>query len=98
MSRRRMWGWVVVVITVATVGVGCGNASTNSVRSEGGSTTTKPTKSNDASSYVGLTKTAATIEADAAGHPWRIGREDGQAFPARLQPGPHHVRDRQRQG
>jgi hypothetical protein len=69
------------VLTAGLVMAGCNNSG-DSVDASHSSTPTTSSSSKPASaeSYVGLAKHGAIAKANAAGQPWRIGREDGEQF------------------
>ena len=69
------------VLAAALLVAGCGSSG-DSIDASGSTSSSKPSSSNPASaqSYVGLTKQRAIARADAAGQPWRIGREDDEQF------------------
>ena len=94
MRLRRVAPLVVgAALTLAACGGGDGDKSVSS--REGADTTTTTSvsgaDSSEGGAYVGLTKAAAIAKAEADGHPWRIGREDDEFFPATLDYNPDRV-------
>jgi hypothetical protein len=92
--RTRTTVAAALVVVVAAVAVAaCGSSDDSaSVRDRPEETTTTPGEnSGTADAYVGLTKSAAIAKAEADGRPWRIGREDGESFPATLDYNPERV-------
>jgi hypothetical protein len=77
---------VACITPIILILAACGGDDGNSVSSRDQTNRTTATISDPgtADDYVGLTKQAAIAKADAAGRPWRIGREDDKQFPVTL--------------
>ena len=87
---------LVIALVTLTLCAACGSddkgvSSRPAGAADGTTTTTSGTASANAGDYVGLTKQAAIDKAEAAGHTWRIGREDDQQFPATLDYNPNRL-------
>lgn len=98
MTRRRALALLVaggLALGAPTALAGCGGDDGPSRTGSGpdGGKADGGRKADDtgADAYVGLTKKAATAQADAAGTTWRITREDDESFPVTLDFNPERL-------